>query len=160
MKALIIYDSYYGNTESIAKKYTKLLIEFEPTLMKVNDVTQIAIDSCDILIIGSPTRVFNMSGKINRMLKRRKILDKHIFVFDTRIDSKNTKGRFLPSMMYKLGYAAEKIQKKLLDKGNQLIMDFAYYYCDDYEGPVSNSFEAAFLEDSKNLLEKIKMIHN
>ncbi len=158
MKALIIYDSYYGNTESIASKYFDSLVDYVPTLSKANEVTQQMIDSSDIIIFGSPTRMFNMTQQMKKLLKKKRITNKYIYVFDTRIDGENTKGKFLPSMMYRFGYAAEKIQEKLLKKGNTLISDFVWYYVDDAEGPLSKSFDEAFKANSFELIKCLKKL--
>ena len=59
MKALIIYDSFFGNTERVAQAIaTALSDRADVTARRVGDVRPEHLTGLDLLIVGSPTRVF------------------------------------------------------------------------------------------------------
>ena len=55
MKALIVYDSTYGNTEKIAKAIG-VAIPGEVKVQRAAEVDVVELNSYDLLIIGSPTQ--------------------------------------------------------------------------------------------------------
>ncbi|XFA99183.1 flavodoxin family protein [Candidatus Izemoplasma sp. B36] len=154
MKVLIIYDSYYGNTLKVANNYNELLKDYHPELIKVDVVTQSIIDTYEIIIIGSPTRAFNMTKKIKRTLKKFDYKNKKIFVFDTRANPVLIDQKFLVKLMNRFGYAAEKMEKVLVKKNAQKIMDYKYYYVKDSEGPLVDDYQSAIKKDVASLIQK------
>ena len=58
MKALIVYDSYFGNTEKVAKAIEDALQEkqYEVSSIKAADAAAKDLDKLDLLIVGSPTK--------------------------------------------------------------------------------------------------------
>ena len=53
MKALVVYDSIYGNTEKIAESIGKGLVE-DTKVIKAGDAGPSDLDSVGLLIAGSP----------------------------------------------------------------------------------------------------------
>lgn len=155
MKTLIIYDTYYGNTLKIAKNIAKILEDLKPEILKVDVITQTIIDNYELIIIGSPTRVFNMTKKIKKLISKLDFKDKKIFVFDTRADVDKIEQKFLIRLMNRYGYAAEKMEKILLKNKAKKIMDYKYYYVKDSEGPLEADYLKLLEEDMSVLVRLI-----
>ena len=59
MKALVVYDSVFGNTEKIAQGIGEALgSPEEVTTVQVKEVSLDRLSGLDILVVGSPTRAF------------------------------------------------------------------------------------------------------
>jgi len=59
MKALVVYDSVFGNTEQIAQAIGDALGSSENVpVLKVTDVKLEQLAGSKLLIVGSPTRAF------------------------------------------------------------------------------------------------------
>lgn len=71
MKAVIVYDSVYGNTETVAKMISKSLesMGHVAELVRAKDAAK-ATPEGDVIIFGSPTRMGTMTGKMKRFLKK------------------------------------------------------------------------------------------
>jgi flavodoxin I len=114
MKALIVYDSLYGNTEQIAKT-VGAAIDGEVKLVKVGQADAAEVAAYNLVIIGSPTQ----GGKHTRQMQEflGKIPDgalknKNVAAFDTRLTTKLVK---------LFGYAANRIADDLKAKGANLV---------------------------------------
>jgi menaquinone-dependent protoporphyrinogen IX oxidase len=118
MKGIVVYDTSYGNTKTIAETIAETLKEsgIEVDLFKVKDVKKLNAKDYNFLILGSPTRFGTMSFAIRDFLgkvKSEEWVNKPFVAFDTEN----------PENMEKKEYsAAEKIAAKLRDKKmNQLV---------------------------------------
>ena len=156
MKTLIIYDSYYGNTQKVAELHHEYLQEIKPELMKVDVITQDIINRFDCFIIGAPTRAFNMTAKIKKMIRKIAFENKCFHVFDTRANIKEIDKKFLKSLMKKFGFAAEKMQAKLLKKNSKCVYEYKYYFVKDTEGPLVQDTEDIVKQNCKEIIQKIK----
>ena len=57
MKALVVYDSYFSNTEKIAQVIGAALeAKCEVQMSKMNEITADQIRGVELLVVGSPTR--------------------------------------------------------------------------------------------------------
>jgi flavodoxin len=114
MKACVIFDTRYGNTEKTAKSFETGLKEAGIQTICVN-AKDVAVDSLmqyDLICVGAPTEAFTASKPMKEFLAKLKSIDlsgKCGFAFDTRLDS-----RFF-------GSAAKFIEKELSNKGLQII---------------------------------------
>ena len=119
MKGIVIYDTSYGNTKTIAETIAETLKEsgFEVHFSHVKDVKELHAKDYDFIVLGSPTRFGTMSFTVGRFIggkiKGEEWRDKPFAAFDTEN----------PENMEKKEYsAAEKIAAKLIDKKmNQLL---------------------------------------
>ncbi len=109
MKALVIYDSVYGNTESIARAIGGAL-PGEVQVLRVGQVNAGVLEGIDLLIIGSPTHgalpteaVQGLVEKIGPPARE----GARVATFDTRLS-----WRFLR----RYGFAADRMAEAL--KGN------------------------------------------
>jgi flavodoxin len=140
MKALVIYDSFFGNTERVAQAMGEAL---EPhgtvEVARVSEVQQEQVTSLDYLIVGSPTRGFSPSPdtkKFVRGLPTRGLEGVGVAAFDTRVDLDDVDSRILPPLVKLFGYAAEPIAKGLRRKGGDLRLPPEGFYVADTEGPM------------------------
>jgi flavodoxin len=146
MKSLVLYDSYFGNTEKVAQKIHSSLGE-NATIKKAENFEQKDLEGINLLIVGSPTRGFNYSERMKPILGKipeNSLEEIKIASFDTRIDEQTVKPRILKFLMSAFGYAAEKIQKTLEKKGGEKIIEPMGFVVKDSEGPLKeNELEKA-----------------
>ena len=114
MKVIVVYDTRFGNTETIAKALDAGLRKvggIETTCMNVRELTATTIDSLsnyDLVCIGAPTEGFTASKSMKAFLdrlKHRNYSDKYGFAFDTRVDWRLS------------GSAAKSIEKAIVNQG-------------------------------------------
>ena len=124
MNVLVIYDTVFGNTETIAKQIgigmqSSAFIQ----VVKVNDVTPAQIQEADFLLLGSPTRGFRATDGMNNLvseLSSAVLEGKQIATFDTRMDLTDIKSKMSRFIVKTGGFAADKMAKELKKKGIQL----------------------------------------
>lgn len=140
MKALIIYDSFFGNTEQVAQAVGNALDDRADTeVLKVTEVRPEQLSSADILIVGSPTRAFSPSPDVKDFLKRlpRQALEGvGVAAFDTRISMDDVDSPILPPLVKLFGYAAEPIAKRLERKGGNRVLPPEGFFVNGTEGPM------------------------
>lgn len=87
MRAFVIYDSWYGNTEAIARAIAGSLREQCAVHLQKAGVTQPADIADDLLIVGGPTQKHRMSPAMSDFLDRlprRSLRAVRAASFDTR----------------------------------------------------------------------------
>ena len=139
MKTLIVFDSFFGNTETIAQSIAEgVKQQSEVELLRVTHASYEKVKEVDLIIIGSPTRAFKASPDIDKFFKK---LPKNSLVniataaFDTRISPEDVDNRFVSKMVDTFGYAASAIAKKLKKKGGSLIVPPEGFIVNNTEGP-------------------------
>ncbi|MFX1470763.1 MAG: flavodoxin family protein [Promethearchaeota archaeon] len=91
MKALIVYDTKYGNTEKVAKLIAEGIISIEGNEVIVNNVKDVNLKkeaSYDLILIGSPNHFGRHVGSIKKFinkLPKSQLKAKTYAVFDTYI---------------------------------------------------------------------------
>ena len=148
MKALIIYDSFFGNTEKIAHAIGDALSSsMKVEVFKVSDVKPEQLTGLDLLIVGSPTRAFRPSPGISSFLKNvsaNQLQGIKAAAFDTRISVNYIRSHLLRFLMDLFGYAAKPISKKLGKKGAQIVIAPEGFGVMDTKGPLKEGeFERA-----------------
>jgi flavodoxin I len=140
MKALIIYDSFFGNTEQIAQAIGNALGSQEDLeILRVSNVKPEQLTGLKLLIVGSPTRAFRPTPAINRLLGG---IPKHglkgvkVAAFDTRISMNDIDSRILPPLVKVFGYAAKPIADRLKKKGGELAIPPEGFFVEGSEGPL------------------------
>jgi flavodoxin I len=129
MKALIVYDSVYGNTERIAKSIGGA-ITGDIKVLRVGEVNPSELESIDLLIVGSPTYGGRPTPAIQDFLNKvSELAIKGINVasFDTRLSTR---------LVRIFGYAAGKIAGSLKTKGGTLILSPEGFFVKGKEGPL------------------------
>jgi flavodoxin len=141
VKALVVYDSVFGNTGQIAEAIGDALGSFgDVEALQVGDVRAEQLAGVDLLVVGSPTRQFSPTGAITELLKGipgAGLADVKVAAFDTRFTVEEIeKVRILAFFVRIFGYAAEPIAKRLVKKGGELATDPEGFYVDGTEGPL------------------------
>ncbi len=156
MKALIVYDSFFGNTEKIALAIGKAFgTTKEVTICKAIEVKPGMLDGLDYLIVGSPTRAFSPSPAIKSFLKgipSKQLSGVKVTAFDTRIAITDKLPGFLRFMAKLFGYADKPILDGLKKKGGEEIVPSEGFFVLDSEGPL----EKGEIERAVMWLKQIK----
>ena len=67
MRALIVYESMFGNTHTVAQHIAEGVgTVFETTIVPVHDATSALIAAIDLVVIGGPTHVHGMASERSR----------------------------------------------------------------------------------------------
>jgi flavodoxin len=114
MRACVIFDTRYGNTEKIAKSFEAGLEEAGVQTVCVN-ARDVAVDSLKqygLICVGAPTEWLTASKPMKEFLGKLKSTDlsgKYGFAFDTKFDAPLS------------GTAAKFIEKELKNLGLQIV---------------------------------------
>jgi flavodoxin len=140
MKALLIYDSVFGNTERIAQAIGHALAsEADVTVLRVGDVKPEHLANLNLLIVGSPTRAFRPTPAVKTLVAS---IPKHgldgvkVAAFDTRLSVDEVDSRILPLLVRIFGYAAKPIADRLKKKGGELVTPPEGFIVEGTEGPL------------------------
>lgn len=135
-KALIVYDSMFGNTEKVAQAIGGAL---GTQVVRVGDIKPEHLVGLDILIVGSPTQAFQALKPIKAFLKdipAGALKGVKVAAFDTRADVQEVGSRILTLFVKLFGYAAEPIAAQLIKKGGIQAIAPAGFFVTDKEGPL------------------------
>jgi flavodoxin len=70
MKALVIYDSQYGNTKLLAEEMARVLDEYgEVSILHVTDAGPHIFNGEDLLVVGGPTQAHGLSPQMKSLLE-------------------------------------------------------------------------------------------
>lgn len=141
MKALVIFDTFFNNTEKVAQAVGKGLgTAGEVTVAKVDTVTPEMLNGIDYLVVGSPTRAFNATPALKAFLKKispNQLAGVKVTAFDTRLPiNEKTPGilRFLAGIF---GYADKPLLNELKKKGGVQVVPSEGFLVTDTEGPLA-----------------------
>jgi flavodoxin I len=138
MKALVIYDSAYGNTEKIAKAIGGA-IPGKVRVVPVGEANPPELESVDLVVVGSPTQGFRPTKPVLAFIDgipAKALKGKKVAAFDTRIPTAQV-GKVLRQFMKMGGYAAPRIAKALKTKGGTLVAPPEGFFVKDKEGPLA-----------------------
>lgn len=138
MRALIVYDSAYGNTERIAQAIGSA-IGGEVRLARAGEVDPSELASLDLLVVGSPTQGFRPTKPLQALidsLPTDALQNIRVAAFDTRMPEAEV-GRGLRLIMKVGGYAAPRIAKALEKKGAKLVRPPEGFIVKGREGPLA-----------------------
>jgi len=141
MKAMVVYDSMYGNTKQIAEAIGLALGSPEDVgIVRASEVRPEQLAGVTLLIVGSPTQKFRPLGAVTSFLKSipgNGLQGVKVAAFDTRFPpAAIDKVRILAFFVKIFGYAAEPMAKRLQGKGGDLVVPPAWFYVADIEGPL------------------------
>jgi flavodoxin len=138
MKALVIYDSIFGNTEQVARAISGAL-GTESTAIRVTDAGNDQLSGLNLLIVGSPTRAFRPTKTISQFLDgipRDALRGVRVAAFDTRMPEEKLNVPMLGFMVRLFGYASKPIAEKLVRKGRELATPPEGFIVEESEGPL------------------------
>ena len=137
MKACIIYDSMYGNTQKIAEAIGEGLTG-EVKVVRVGEADQSELKTCDLLILGSPVHGGRATPALDTFIKQlpaNSLEGISVAVFDTRFESEE-QGVGLRLLMSVIRYAAPRLAKALEKKGGVLVAEPEGFIVENKEGPL------------------------
>lgn len=140
MKALVIYDSAFGNTAKVAQAIGEALAgRYEVNVQHLGDVTPAHFAGLDLLVVGSPTQKLGMTETMRDFLDTiPDIKGLRVAAFDTRIsidDWESTVSR-VAMKVFLHRYAAKPIERALEKKGGQPVIEPEGFFVLDTEGPL------------------------
>ena len=148
MKALIVYDSVYGNTETIARAIAGVLTPSgEVKVLRAGEANASELKAVDLLIVGSPTQGGKPTRAIQDFLNKlpeSAIKGMNVAAFDTRFSTK---------LVAIFGYAAGKIAGSLKKKGGTLILPPEPFFVRVKEGPLKEGELERASDWAKRILE-------
>jgi len=150
MKALIVYDSVYGNTEKIARAIAEAITPSnEVKVIRAGEANPSELESTNLLIVGSPTHAGRPTPPVQDLLNKVPKLSEGINVaaFDTRITTK---------LVGVFGYAAGRIAKNLKKKGGTLIASPVGFFVTGGQGPLKEGELERAAAWAKGILESKK----
>ena len=160
MKALVVYDSFFGNTERIAQSIGDALGHKEDVeTIRVGNVRPEQLAGLKLLIVGSPTRAFSPSPAIKKFLKsipKNGFKGVKVAAFDTRVTEEEIDSAvfILRILVNIFGYAAKPISDRLVKKGGQLIVPPEGFFVQGMEGPLKEGELERASEWAKKILAK------
>jgi flavodoxin len=157
MKALIVYDSMYGNTEKIAKSIGGAFTD-DVKVLQAGEANPSELESIDLLIVGSPTQGFRPTESVQAFIKSipgDAIKGIDVAAFDTRIPVSEV-GTGLRLIMKMGGYAAPRISQALKKKGGNLVVLPEGFFVKDKEGPLKEGELERATGWAKGILESKK----
>jgi flavodoxin len=133
MKALVLYDSAYGNTEKIARAIGAVLGKpAEVKVLKPAEATAADLKGVEIVVVGTPVQ----GGRATKALlewigalPEGTLKGVKVAVFDTRMK------HFVAKV---LGYAADRLARTLKDKGGVIVGEPQGYWVKGKEGPLAD----------------------
>jgi len=141
MKAMVVYDSAFGNTEKVALAIGQALGSPEDVaVVRAKNVKPEQLAGLALLIVGSPTQKFRPLGTVTSFLKsipKDGLKGVKVAAFDTRAtESEIEKVRILAFFVRIFGYAAKPIADRLVKKGGDLAVPPEGFYVAGTEGPL------------------------
>jgi hypothetical protein len=154
MKAVVAYESIYGNTRRIAEAIAAGLEPLgEVAVISVNHEDSGGADGADLLVVGGPTHMHGLATSMSRKQAAQAAEEEDVSVepgaaegpglrnwlseragegtpaaaFDTRIDRSAVL----------TGAAARGIAKRLRRRGYELLADPESFFVEDSEGPLA-----------------------
>ena len=134
MKTLVIYDSAYGNTETLARAIGAAT-GAETRVASVSQVGAGDLQGVDLLVVGSPTqggRPTKPMAQFLASIPAGSMEGARLAIFDTRVVPGNV---LLRSVLKIVGFAAPRMAKALQPAGGQL-MATEGFVVEDKEGPL------------------------
>ncbi|MGZ7199891.1 MAG: flavodoxin family protein [Halobacteriota archaeon] len=140
MKALIIYDSLFGNTEKVARALASGLKEggVDVDCVKAAEMDVGGLRAYDVLVIGSPTHKRGLSEPMKAFTERLNevdVTDVKGFAFDTKQE---------PRLL--TGSAGKRIEQKMKQRRVLVVKPHASAIVLGREGPLAEGVEARFTQ--------------
>ena len=152
MKALVVYDSVFGNTEKVAQAIGEAL---GAQTLRLGDVQPEHLADLDALVVGSPTRAFSATPAIKKWLNGiapRSLQGVKVAAFDTRMNVQEVNSRILTFLAKIFGYAAEPMASRLIKKGGTQAMPPAGFFVEGSEGPLKGGELERAVDWAKHLI--------
>ena len=136
MNSLVVYDSYFGNTEKVAQTiYETLTSSGSSKLIHVSEASDLDIEDFDLIVVGSPTRYYKPTKPIVQFVREIKSYDIRIGLFDTRMDAE---GHWILGPAERmLGFAVDTMDSIVSMGQAQMDVEPLGVYVKSTEGPIA-----------------------
>jgi flavodoxin len=127
VKALVVYDSAYGNTRQVAEAIVDALGPLQAEAVSVTEFEASALTEGDLLVVGSPINGWRPTPKITELLAALgdgRLNGVKAAAFDTRV------------RLFIHGDAARKMTESLKTGGAEIISKPMAFYVKGSEGPL------------------------
>jgi flavodoxin len=139
IKALIIYESRFGNTEKVARAIGEAITSFgEAKVVKAGEANPSELSSVDFLIVASPTHAVRATPAVKEFLKKtpaNALENVGVAAFYTRFSAKD-KGIGVRILLGIFRYATGRIMNSLESKGGHLGAGPMGFLVEESEGPL------------------------
>lgn len=156
MNILIVFDSFFGNTENVAEGMAAALrSKHHVIVLRACKASTHAVAESGAVIVGSPTRAFRPSEATMEFLKflpENSLAGKIVAAFDTRISKDDIGSTFFQFLVNLGGYAAKPIAKWLQKKGALTPVPTEGFYVNGKEGPLKDGELDKAAEWAKHLI--------
>jgi flavodoxin len=156
MKALVIYDSVFGNTEKVALAIGAAIGgEHNASTLPVGQVSLEQVSGLGLLVVGSPTRGFRPTESVSKFLNelpKNHLAGVRVASFDTRIALETIDSSVFRFIVDKGGYAASTIAKLLEKKGGKLLAPPEGFIVMGEQGPLKEGELERATEWAKHLV--------
>ncbi len=149
-KALVVYDSVYGNTEKVAKALAKGLGDsgVDVDTLRADMVKFDEVSKYDLLVVGGPVHAWNVTKPIKAFLERLKTVEglsgKKAFAYDTKMNKSSLAGS-----------VGGKIEGNLKGLGLMIVKSHVTAVVKGMEGPLEEGVEEAFAQIGAELAKTI-----
>lgn len=133
MKAIVVYESFFGNTSLIADAIAE---ELGCMKIKAHSFRTEMINDYDCIVIGAPTRKFTVSKEIKECLTQISNHGSKVVVFDTRMEFTDSEPKLLRFLVKRFGYATDTMEKILKKHKIETCISSTGFYVDGREGPL------------------------
>ena len=137
MKAVVIYDSAYGNTARIAEAIANG-IGPDAHVYSIRTLAAVDLPMVDLVVVGSPTQGGQPTEAMRRWLAAlgpRRLAEATAAAFDTRVRA-DSKGIALRLLMKLISYAAPRIADALRASGAKRVESPEGFFVEGREGPL------------------------
>jgi flavorubredoxin len=145
-RAVIIYDTKFGNTEKVAEALAEGMKKqgVKVDCINIGEVDISKLGDYDLLAIGGPTHALGLSKPMKDFLKELenvKLGGKRAFAFDTKYKSRLA------------GSAGKRIEKKLKKLGMIIVKSHISAIVKGGEGPLEDGAEETFKQIGTDIAE-------
>ena len=149
MKALVVYDSQFGNTEKVAQEIAQTLeSKAAVSIARAAQYGEASWQGVDLLVVGCPTQAWKATKEMNAFLERipkGALAHTAVATFDTRYDR--------PAWL--TGSAAKSMANKLSKSGARLVTPPESFFVTGSEGPLAEGELAHAAAWSRGLLSEL-----
>jgi flavodoxin len=140
MNALVVYDSFFTNTEQVARAIGEGLGGgVDVKVLRVGDVAPDHLVGLGLLIVGSPTRAFRPTPAVAGFIKKIPgggLKGVKVAAFDTGLAMDDVGSPILRLLVRLFGYAAKPISDRLRRKGGEVIVPPEGFFVGGTKGPL------------------------
>ena len=158
MRAIVVYDSFFNNTEQIARAIGDSLGHaMGVSVVRVSDVTPERLAGVDVLIVGSPTRAFRPTPAVTSFLKKipgKSLKGVKVAAFDTGLAMGDIGSPIVRFFVKLFGYAAKPIADRLKRKGGELVVPPEGFFVAGTKGPLKEGELERAAEWGKRIAER------